>query len=50
MILQVRDELTFEVLEKELEEAKHLVKDRDESGGKEAGAVGVAVSGSGHRA
>ena len=26
MVLQVHDELIFEVLEKELEEAKHLVK------------------------
>ena len=37
MILQVHDELIFEVPEKELEEAKHLVKAEMEATGKKMG-------------
>ena len=37
MILQVHDELIFEVLEKELDEAKHLVKHEMEAVGKQLG-------------
>ncbi|MEK7762720.1 MAG: DNA polymerase, partial [Nitrospirota bacterium] len=37
MILQVHDELIFEVPEKELEEAKHLVKTEMEATGKKLG-------------
>ena len=50
MILQVHDELIFEVPEKDLEEAKHLVKTGDGSDGKEAGIVGALKSRSGDRA
>jgi DNA polymerase I len=37
MILQVHDELIFEVPEKDLEEAKHLVKTEMEATGKKLG-------------
>ena len=49
MILQVHDELIFEVPDEELEQAKQLVKQEMEATGTALGSLGAAQGGSGRR-